>query len=127
MKADADVRRRDATSRASGLRVQLLHVAECPLVDGVRETVRQALARAGCDVRIEELEGDYPSPTLLVDGIDVVTGQPVAPHCACRLDSPTEEQVVVALCGARPRARGAAPGTGAGFGRVGERVRCTTR
>jgi hypothetical protein len=85
--------------RASGLRIQLLHTPECPLVEGVRETVRQALARAGCDARVEELEGDYPSPTLLVNGIDVVTGQPVAPHSACRLDRPTEEQVVAALCG----------------------------
>lgn len=84
-------------SRAPGPRVQLLHVPDCPLVEEVRGTLRQALARAGGEVRIEELEGDYPSPTLLVDGIDVVTGQPVARYRACRLDLPTEDQVVAAL------------------------------
>ena len=34
-----------------------------------------------------------------VSKFDVVTGQPIASHCACRLDRPTEEQVVAALCG----------------------------
>lgn len=80
-----------------GPRVQILHVAGCPLVAGLREVVRRGLARAECGARIEELEGDYPSPTLLIDGIDVVTGRPADTHTACRLDVPTEDQVVAAL------------------------------
>lgn len=92
------------TKRAmSGPRVQILHVEGCPLVDGLRETVRRSLARAGCAARIEELEADYPSPTLLIDDIDVVTGRPPDLHPACRLDVPTEDQVVAALRAAQAR------------------------
>lgn len=87
----------------TGPRVQILHVASCPLVDGLREIVRRSLARVDCDAQIEELEGDYPSPTLLIDGIDVVTGGPAAPHPACRLDVPTEDRVVAALRAAQLR------------------------
>ena len=90
-------------AEAPGVRVQLLHAAGCPLVDRVRETARRSLVRAGCDVRIEELAGDYPSPTLLVDGVDVVTGRAPDPHRACRLDLPTEAQVTAALRAARLR------------------------
>ena len=79
------------------------------MVRGLREIVLRSLARAGCGARIEELQGDYPSPTLLIDGIDVVSGGPVDPHPACRLDVPTEDQVVAALRAAQLR-HGHAPG-----------------
>lgn len=90
-------------SNTSAPRMQILHVADCPLVDGLREIARRGLASVECGARIEEMEGDYPSPTLLIDGIDVVTGRPVARHAACRLDVPTEEQVVAALRAAHLR------------------------
>ncbi|MDA8069181.1 hypothetical protein [Conexibacter sp. DBS9H8] len=48
---------------------------------------------------IEEVEGPYPSPTLLVGGIDV-TGRTPAAGPSCRLDLPTEEQIVAALAAA---------------------------
>lgn len=92
MTADACIRR-----IASAPRIQILHVAGCPLLDGVREIARRGLARVRCSARIEEIEGNYPSPTLLVNGIDVVSGRPVSSHAACRLDVPTEDQVVAAL------------------------------
>ena len=76
--------------------VQILQVPDCPLVGRVRETVRQALASTGVPVVIEELTGDYPSPTVLVDGVDV-TGRPAGNGSACRLDLPTELQIVTAL------------------------------
>jgi len=76
--------------------VQILQVPDCPLVGRVRETVRQALASTGVPVVIEELTGDYPSPTVLVDGVDV-TGRPAGSGGACRLDLPTEQQIVTAL------------------------------
>lgn len=78
-------------------RIEILHVPDCPLVEEVRETVRRSLATAGCAAPVEELEGDYPSPSLLVNGIDVVTGRPPADHAACRRDLPTDEQVLAAL------------------------------
>jgi hypothetical protein len=78
--------------------IQILYVAGCPLVAGVRETVRRSLARAGVRAVVEERVGDYPSPTLLIDGRDV-TGRPQRREArgACRLDLPTERQVLAAL------------------------------
>jgi hypothetical protein len=55
------------------------------------------LAATGISAVIEEAEGDYPSPTLLVDGLDVVTGQPGGGAPRCRLDLPTREQIATAL------------------------------
>ena len=51
-----------------------------------------------CDVRaeIEEQVGEYQAPTLLVDGRDV-TGRHMGERSACRLDLPTDEQVLAAL------------------------------
>jgi len=93
------------TDATSGPRVQILHVAGCPLVDRLRETTRRASAQLARAIRIEEEVGDFPSPTLLVDGVDVVTGRPVAANASCRFDVPTEEQVVAALRAAMLRAR----------------------
>jgi hypothetical protein len=80
----------------SGVRVQILQVPDCPLVGRVRETVRRALASSGVHAVIEEVTGAYASPTVLVDGADV-TGRPAASGSACRLDLPTEQQIVAAL------------------------------
>ncbi len=79
-------------------RVQILHVEGCPNVVRAREVVRRALAEAGLSgsVRVEEMVGDFASPTVLVDGEDV-TGQTPAMHGSCRLDLPTEAQVTAAL------------------------------
>jgi len=45
---------------------------------------------------VEQLEGPYPSPALLIDGADV-TGKPLVQQPSCRLDLPTEEQIMAAL------------------------------
>lgn len=81
--------------------VRLLHVADCPLVDLVRATLRGCLADAGVAVRVHEVEGDFPSPTLLVGGMDVVTGAAPAAEPCCRLDLPTRAQILNAIrrCG----------------------------
>jgi len=76
--------------------IQIMHVPDCPLVGRVRELVRQALARTSVQAEVEEWVGDYPSPALLIDGRDV-TGRPQGQGAACRLDLPTEQQVLVAL------------------------------
>jgi hypothetical protein len=77
-------------------RIQILHVPACPLVDRVRETVERVLARVGVPAELDELVGDYPSPTVLIDGRDV-TGRPLGEGAACRLDFPTESQILAAL------------------------------
>jgi hypothetical protein len=45
-----------------------------------------------------ERVGDFPSPTIIVDGRDVMTGAEVTPAVsACRLDVPTGPQLRRAL------------------------------
>lgn len=77
-------------------RITILQVPGCPLVAHVRDTVRRAVERCGVRAEVEERVGDYPSPTLLVEGRDV-TGRQLTECSACRLDLPTEEQVLDAL------------------------------
>jgi hypothetical protein len=54
------------------------------------------LSAAGLESDVEELEGDYSSPTVLVNGVDV-TGRPIGLEPLCRLDLPTEKQLREAL------------------------------
>jgi hypothetical protein len=79
------------------VRVQLLHVADCPLVSRVRDTVSDCLQRVGFPVRVEDIEGAYPSPTLVIGGIDVATGAPPPREICCRFDLPTGAQITAAL------------------------------
>ncbi len=79
-----------------GLRVCILHIPDCPNVEPLRTEVKKALASVGVSAVIEEVEGPYPSPTLLINGIEV-TGQPLDAGPACRLDLPTIQQIVSAI------------------------------
>jgi hypothetical protein len=82
------------------LRIQLLSVPDCPLVESARSALKNSLAQTHIDVIVEELVGDYSSPTILIEGFDV-TGRPREPRnqASCRLDLPTDEQILVALRG----------------------------
>jgi hypothetical protein len=79
------------------VRVQLLHVADCPLVGRLRDVLDDCLQHVRFAVRVEDLEGAYPSPTLLIDGIDVATGAAPPREICCRFDLPTCAQVASAL------------------------------
>lgn len=81
--------------------IELLSVADCPLADRVRGLVHRCLAIAGVDAQVAERVGAYPSPTLLIDGIDVVTGARLADNPCCRFDLPTTEQILIALGNAK--------------------------
>jgi hypothetical protein len=67
------------------------------------------MAEIGTNERVNVLVGDYPSPTLLIDGIDVASGMPLRDGASCRLDLPTRTQILDALTGGREgrRSRGA--------------------
>ena len=82
------------------LHIQLVSVPDCPLLGSVRKVLGESLGRTPVSANVEELVGDYHSPTLLVDGFDV-TGRPPASDgvTSCRLDLPTEEQILAALRG----------------------------
>lgn len=90
---------RSAPRSAAGsppVRIQILHVPDCPLLEGARSLVSRCVAQSAADVIVEEIEGPYLSPTLLVNGTDT-TGRPIVATPSCRLDLPTEEQILAAL------------------------------
>lgn len=81
-------------------RVELRHVPGCPHAEAARKVLSACLDRLGLagpgGVKVVELVGDYPSPTVLVDGVDVMGGPPAA-GAACRLDPPTVQRILAAL------------------------------
>jgi hypothetical protein len=78
--------------------VELLLAPGCPNAAAARAVLAACLRRLGLDIGVQERVGVFPSPTILVDGVDVVTGVTGAPLMqACRLDVPSESRVVAAL------------------------------
>jgi hypothetical protein len=62
-------------------------------VEGVRSTLRAALAQADLETWVIEIEADGASRTLLINGRDV-TGRTREDGHACRLELPTKPQKV---------------------------------
>jgi hypothetical protein len=80
------------------MRVELLHHPGCPSAPAARRLVRDCLAELAIRAPVLVRVGDYPSPTVLVDGTDVMTAARVVSHGqACRLDVPIRERVAAAL------------------------------
>lgn len=80
------------------MNVELLLAPDCPNAAAARAVLAACLDRLGLDLPVRERVGAYASPTILVDGVDVMTGEPGAPPVqACRLDLPTQTQVLAAL------------------------------
>ena len=76
--------------------VELRSVPDCPNLAPVRQVLYAALSELGLPPEVTELVGDYPSPSLLINGADV-TGRSAGSVAACRLDLPTDEQIRAAL------------------------------
>jgi hypothetical protein len=87
---------RSEDSALPQIHIQILHVSDCPLVDGVRRTLDRCLVMTKLHVEVEELEGPHPSPTILINGVDP-TGRPARGGASCRLDAPSEEQIMATL------------------------------
>lgn len=86
--------------------VELLLVPDCPHASAARALLAECADRLGLRLAVRERVGEYPSPTILVDGIDVMTGAAGTPHTAvCRLDVPAEPQVLAALRAASATSR----------------------
>jgi hypothetical protein len=80
--------------------VELLLAPDCANAPAARAVLTTCLRRLGLDLRVRERVGQFASPTILVDGVDVMTGATGAqPARACRLDVPTEPRVLAALRG----------------------------
>jgi hypothetical protein len=84
---------RSEDSALPQIHIQILHVSDCPLLDGVRRTLDGCLLMTKLHVEVEELEGPHPSPTILINGVDP-TGRRAPTGASCRLDAPTEEQIM---------------------------------
>jgi protein-tyrosine-phosphatase len=87
-----------AATASRGVRVELRSHQGCPLVERTRSLLRECLAEAGLSTPVIETVGAYPSPTVLVDGRDVMGDPGVAPGiAACRVDAPTRDRLLAAL------------------------------
>ncbi|MUL88604.1 MULTISPECIES: alkylmercury lyase family protein [unclassified Mycolicibacterium] len=83
--------------------IELLTSPGCPNAAAAKQTVTDCLTTLGIDVPIIDRVGRYPSPTVLVDGVDVMRPEAEAPiGDACRLDLPTSQRVLEALRAHRP-------------------------
>lgn len=80
--------------------VELLLAPHCPNAAAARAVLAACLHRLGLDLPVRERVGDYPSPTILVDGVDIMTARRDAPPWpACRLDVPNAGRIMRALRG----------------------------
>jgi hypothetical protein len=79
-----------------GMKIELLHVSNCPHVDAARALLSECLTELQLEVAVEDREGAYPSPTILINGVDVMEA-PAFMAAACRLDVPTKHRLLVAL------------------------------
>jgi hypothetical protein len=78
------------------MKIEVLHVSGCPHVDVARALLRECMAELKLEVTVDEKEGAFPSPTILVNGVDVM-GAPASQVAACRLDVPTRHRLLLAL------------------------------
>lgn len=80
------------------MRIELLTAPDCPHAAPARQVITDCLTSLGLDVAIIDRVGRYPSPTVLVNGVDVMrAGTAAAVGDACRLDLPTPRRVLDAL------------------------------
>lgn len=82
------------------IEVELRHVADCPHTDAARALLQDCLGELQLDAAVLDKEGEYPSPTILVNGEDVM-GAPASQAAACRLDVPTRQRLLAALRGSQ--------------------------
>lgn len=73
-------------------RIELRHVPGCANVEKTRVLLRDVVTALGVDIEVQEREGEYPSPSVLVDGVDVM-GDPGFTGAGCRLDLPDRERL----------------------------------
>lgn len=76
--------------------VELLHIPHCPNTAAARRLLAGCLAELGLTAGIEDREGPFPSPTIQVNGEDVM-GIPLSAEASCRLDLPTRERILAGL------------------------------
>jgi hypothetical protein len=84
------------------MRVELFQFEGCPLAPAAYRLVRQCLIALGIPDPVLVRVGDWASPTVLVDGIDVMRpAAALSTPSVCRIDVPTRGRVLAALRAAR--------------------------
>ncbi len=84
------------------MRIELLTAPGCPNAEPVKAMLVSCLGALGLDVPIAHRVGAYPSPTVLIDGNDVMGVDPAPPTGdACRLDLPDPARIRNALRASR--------------------------
>ena len=79
------------------MKIELLHIRDCPHVEQTKQLLADCLDEIGLGaIQIDDLEGEFSSPSIMVDGSDVM-GEPAVAGACCRLDLPTRERVLAAL------------------------------
>lgn len=85
-----------ASNHPAEARIELLHTPGCPHLDQTRSLLGSCLTELQLETTVVDREGDYPSPTILVDGVDVM-GRSDLQGAMCRLDPPARERILAAL------------------------------
>lgn len=85
-----------STPARPAVAVELRSVPGCPNLPATRQRLLDVLDTAGTPWTLTEREGDYPSPSILVNGVDV-TGAPVGGPAVCVLHPPTADQIRAAI------------------------------
>ena len=80
------------------MRVELLYHAGCRSAHAALQLVRECLITLGLPDPVLVRVGGYLSPTVLVNGTDVMRpGTRLSEGSACRIDVPTRERMLAAL------------------------------
>lgn len=94
----------DRHDDSTSVRVELLSAPDCPNVTATRRMLEDCLVELGLAIPVVERVGRYRSPTVLVNGLDVMrpaTSDPVDGDLvdgdACRLDLPSRDRVLATI------------------------------
>ena len=80
-----------------GVIVELRAVPDCPNLAATRDVLHGCVVEAGLPLSVVvERIGEFASPSVLVDGVDVTGADPDGP-AACVLAPPTAPQIRAAL------------------------------
>ncbi len=80
------------------MRVELLHHPGCRSAQAALQLVQECLTALAIADPVLVRVGDHPSPTVLIDGVDVMRpAVELSGVSACRIDVPTRERVLSAL------------------------------
>jgi len=84
------------------MRIELLTAPGCPHAATAKKSLTACLATVGMEAMIIERVGRFPSPTILIDGVDVMGRQRALSGDMCRLDLPTPQRICEALRAHKP-------------------------